>query len=88
MKFSSSSFRVGEIFINTSQKFEFMLENVGDIKSKFSLVQNRSLFGPKFSFTPSAGVIDIGEQLLVSVTFNPDILGTFKEDFFWELEVK
>ena len=63
-----------------------MLENVGGIKSKFSLVPNRTLFGPKFQFNPSKGTICVGEQLVIEVIFNPDILGSFKEDFLWELE--
>ena len=63
-----------------------MLENIGGIKSKFSLIPNKTLFGPKFCFTPDQGTIAIGEQMVIEVIFNPDSLGTFKEDFLWELE--
>lgn len=64
-----------------------MLENVGGIKSKFSLIQNQTLFGPKFKFNPSQGVIHVGEQLVIEVIFQPDnIIGSFNEEIFWELE--
>ena len=62
------------------------MENIGGIKSIFSLIPNKTLFGPKFTFIPDHGSIAVGEQMVIEVIFNPDILGTFKEDFLWELE--
>ncbi|KAJ3260794.1 hypothetical protein HK103_007357 [Boothiomyces macroporosus] len=86
VKFSYTKFNIGEIFINTPHKYEILLENHGNISTKFSLQESSSIFGPKFSFTPSDGVIGVGEQVLIIVDFNPDILGSFKEDFLWEID--
>ncbi|KAJ3270503.1 hypothetical protein HDV01_007759 [Terramyces sp. JEL0728] len=86
VKFSYTKFNVGEIFINTSHNYEILLENHGNISTKFSLQESNSIFGPKFKFTPSAGTIRVGEQILINVEFYPDILGGFREDFLWEID--
>ncbi|KAI8900319.1 hypothetical protein BC833DRAFT_523632 [Globomyces pollinis-pini] len=84
--FAYSHFQIGEIFINTPHEYEIMLENHGVIPTKFQLMEQKTLFGPCFSFNPSSGNILVGEQILITVTFIPEMLGTFKEEFQWELE--
>jgi adenylate kinase family enzyme len=85
-KFSYSSFQVKDIFINTIQSYEVVLENLGDIPTNFAVRSSETLFGPQFQFTPDAGKIEVGEQVLIQVMFKPSHLGDFKEFFLWDLE--
>ncbi|ORY39534.1 hypothetical protein BCR33DRAFT_853320, partial [Rhizoclosmatium globosum] len=85
-KFSTDMIDVKEVFINTHHQFELFLENRGDIDFKFTLLKPDSQFGPKFQFRPDFGVLRVGEQQLIEVSFNSDILGTFSEVLEWELE--
>jgi hypothetical protein len=64
-----------------------LLENLGNIPTNFSLRESDSLFGPQFIFSPNKGVINVGEQILISVVFQPCTRGTFNEKFLWDLEV-
>jgi hydrocephalus-inducing protein len=64
-----------------------MIENRGEIDFRFFLQKPDSLFGPKFKFIPEAGLLKKGEQQVIKIMFNSDILGTFSEEFLWELEV-
>jgi hypothetical protein len=85
-KFSYSSFRIKDVFINTVQSYEVVLENLGDIPTRFAVRTTETLFGPQFQFTPNAGTIEVGEQVLIEVNFKPTSLGNFKEFFLWDLE--
>ncbi|KAJ3305286.1 hypothetical protein HDV03_001884, partial [Kappamyces sp. JEL0829] len=87
VNFSYSTFNIGQVFINTLHRYEVLIENTGQIKSRFTQLESESFFGPKFKFIPSSGVVNVGEQLRVEVVFQPDLLGNFHEEFFWELEV-
>jgi len=44
-----------------------ILQNKGDIEGVYSLVPPSSLFGPKFSFAPSNGVLQPGRLQAIQV---------------------
>ncbi|KAJ3142605.1 hypothetical protein HK100_000034 [Physocladia obscura] len=48
--------------------------------------ESSSLFGPKFSFVPRSGLLKVGDQQKIEISFNSDILGSFSEVLEWELE--
>jgi hypothetical protein len=76
-----------EVFINTSHKYDVVLENRGDIDVVFNLIESTSLFGPFFSFEPSSGFLKVGEEVKINVSFTPTILGDVHEEFAWLLGV-
>eukprot|EP00762_Andalucia_godoyi_P000512 ANDGO_05257.mRNA.1 Hydin len=84
--FTYDSLDVGELFISKPYKFDFILENPGNIDARFQLVPNRSLYGSKFRFCPDSGVVAGGESQTIGVTFNSDVLGEFSESFDWKIE--
>ncbi|KNC96691.1 uncharacterized protein SPPG_07904 [Spizellomyces punctatus DAOM BR117] len=85
-RFSYDMLDLEDIYIDTVHKYEVILENLGDIDVIFSLRPSGSLFGPKFSFIPESGVIGVGEQQAINIVFHPDILGSFIEEFTWNLQ--
>jgi hypothetical protein len=52
------------------------------------MVMPDSIFAPKFTFTPSSGVLGVGQSHSIHIEFQSDILGEFNEEFQWELEVR
>ncbi|KAJ3416712.1 hypothetical protein HDV05_000542 [Chytridiales sp. JEL 0842] len=85
-RFSYDLLDISEVFINTNHQYEVIIENRGEIDFHYSLVKPNSLFGPKFQFFPESGCLKRGEQQLIRIQFNCDILGTFSEEFMWDLE--
>ncbi|TPX54724.1 hypothetical protein PhCBS80983_g05802 [Powellomyces hirtus] len=85
-RFSYDMLDIEEIFIDTQHKYEVVLENRGDIPVTYSLNRPRSLFGPKFKFIPERGTLAVGEQQIIHISFHPDALGQFSEEFVWHLD--
>ena len=85
-RFSYDLLDLENLFINTTHKYEVILENRGEIPTHFKLIESQTLFGPKFSFKPSEGSIAAGEQKMIEITFCSDILGEFSEEFSWNLK--
>lgn len=61
------------------------MENRGDIELEYKLREARGVFGPLFRFNPSAGHLNVGEQVKIDVFFVPDNLGSIYEEFEWDL---
>jgi hydrocephalus-inducing protein len=87
-RFSYDLLEIEEVFINTSHRYEVTLENTGEIDIRFAVVPKESLFGPKFVFEPSTGLIPVDSSISVQVDFLPDVLGDFMEEFTWSIEVR
>ncbi|KAJ3215867.1 hypothetical protein HDU67_010224 [Dinochytrium kinnereticum] len=85
-RFSYDVLDIDEVFINTLHQYEVFLENRGDIDFKYSVQKPTSMFGPKFKFFPESGSLAVGEQQLIRINFDSDILGAFTEEFCWQLE--
>ncbi|KAJ3106206.1 hypothetical protein HDU97_006839 [Phlyctochytrium planicorne] len=85
-RFSYDVLDIDEVFINTAHQYEVFLENRGDIDFKYSLQRPPTLFGPKFRFSPESGSLAVGEQQLIKIHFNSDILGAFTEEFNFQLD--
>ncbi|KAJ3036631.1 hypothetical protein HDV00_002527 [Rhizophlyctis rosea] len=85
-RFSYDMLDMESVSINTVHKYEVLLENRGDIDVSFSLVESKTLFGSKFSFEPTSGVLKIGQQQAIEVSFGSDMLGEFFEEFAWNLK--
>jgi hydrocephalus-inducing protein len=65
------------------------LKNVAGIEAHYQLGKcSNSIIGPKFSFNPTEGVLQIGEEQIIEVTFVPDSLGDFNASFQWDIKVK
>ncbi|KAI8854495.1 hypothetical protein BC829DRAFT_439199 [Chytridium lagenaria] len=85
-RFSYDVLDIDEVFINTLHQYEVFLENRGDIDFNYSIQRPTSMFGPKFKFYPESGSLAVGEQQLVRISFNSDILGAFTEEFYFQME--
>ncbi|KAI9356512.1 hypothetical protein DFJ73DRAFT_958267 [Zopfochytrium polystomum] len=85
-RFLQDSFNLEQIFVNTHQEFELLLENRGEIEFGYSLIRPGTLFGPKFSIFPEKGRLKTGQQQVIHVKFVSEVLGSFHEEFRWELE--
>ena len=57
LRFSFDTLDIQNVFVNSAHAYEVVLENVGAVDGVYSLVPPNSLFGPKFTFAPSSGVI-------------------------------
>lgn len=79
---------IGEVFINSVSEYEVELDNQGEIVAFYNLIPNESLFGSKFQFQPSEGMLGVGQKEHVKVQFSSDVLGEFSEDFEWSLQVR
>ncbi|CAH1779299.1 unnamed protein product [Owenia fusiformis] len=86
VQFSFDSLDMGNIFISSSHAYEVVLANKGDIDAMFSLLPNNSVFGPRFSFNPSEGIVMPDGHQAIQVTFNSPILGDFSEDFYFQID--
>ena len=77
---------VGEVFINSVSEYDVELDNQGEIAAQYELIPSDTLFGSKFKFEPSAGMLEVGQKQTIKVSFSSDVLGDFNEDFGWQLQ--
>lgn len=94
---SPKDFEVGSLVLRIGHAFpqhssptlavQVTLENTGDIDARYALIPLNTAFSSKFAFTPSSGLLKVGEQQKITIHFESDILGDFCEEFVWELEV-
>ena len=86
VQFSFDELDLGNIFVGSSHTYEVVLANKGDIDAIFTLVPSQTLFGPKFNFNPSEGIVMPDGHQAIQIVFKSPILGDFKEDFFFEID--
>ena len=86
VQFSFDRLDMGNIFVNSSHTYEVVLANKGDIDAIFSLLPTNSLFGPRFSFNPSEGIVMPDGHQAIQVTFNSAVLGDFDEQFNFQID--
>ena len=67
--------------MNSVHRYELELQNRGDIECVYALKETDTQFGPKFAFTPSEGVLAVGDTHNIEVVFASEILGEFSEHF-------
>ena len=67
--FSFDTLDIQNVFVNSAHAYEIVLENKGDIEAVYSLEPSDSLFGPKFTFAPSSGVLHPGQLQGIQVRF-------------------
>ena len=79
-------FDIGDVFINSVQKYEVTISNKGDIPAQWSLIPPTSRLSKKFKFWPSDGLLEIGKSDIISIQFSSDILGEFSEMFNFALQ--
>ncbi|XP_049580395.1 hydrocephalus-inducing protein homolog [Syngnathus scovelli] len=79
MQISCKLMDMKNIFISHTVSYEVQLSNHGLIDAPFEFSSPCTPFGKFFSFTPKKGVVCSGACLMVKVTFQSDILGTFSE---------
>lgn len=79
--FSFDVVDIGEAFVNTEHKYEVELLNRGKVEADWLLQPCHTRFGSKFSFDPSAGVLQPGESQAINVRLLSDTLGQFDEVF-------
>mmetsp|Transcript_4036 Transcript_4036/g.9628 ORF Transcript_4036/g.9628 Transcript_4036/m.9628 type:complete len:4944 (+) Transcript_4036:104-14935(+) len=77
---------VKDVIINSTNTFEVYLENHGDIDCRFEFVAQPTVFGPQFGFAPSVGLLSKGQRQKITITFVPNRLGDFSEEFHWALQ--
>ena len=65
--FSFDALDIQNVFVSSEHSYEVVMENKGDIEAEYSLVKPDSLFGPKFSFDPSKGVLYPGQLQVIQV---------------------
>ena len=86
MQFSFDQLDMGNIFINSTHNYEVILANKGDIDAIFSLIPSNSVFGPRFTFNPSEGIVMPEGHQAIQISFNSPILGDFHEEFCFEID--
>lgn len=72
---------IGDIFINLEQSYEISIKNKGDITAVWTFMPPHSRFGNKFFFYPREGSLNPGEECVLSIRFESDLLGEFSEFF-------
>ncbi len=77
---------LGNIFINSTHTYETVLANKGDIDAIFSLMPNKSVFGPCFHFNPSEGIVMPDGHQAIQITFSSAVLGDFEEEFEFQID--
>lgn len=65
--FSFDTLDIQNVFVNSAHAYEVVIENKGDIEAVYSLTPSESLFGPKFTFAPSQGVLSPGQLQAIQV---------------------
>ncbi|KAJ3043944.1 hypothetical protein HK097_001621, partial [Rhizophlyctis rosea] len=85
-RFSYDQLDMEDVSINTVHKYEVLLENRGDIDVTYSLLPPTAPFASKFTFTPTSGILKIGQQTSIEVSFHSDTLGDFYEEFHFNLK--
>ena len=86
VQFSFDELDMGNIFVNSTHTYEVVLANNGNIDAIFSIMPTNSLFGPKFTFNPSEGIVMPDGHQAIQITFKSPILGDFREDFFFQID--
>ena len=86
VQFSFDQLNMGNIFVNSTHHYELVLANKGDIDAIFNLIPSESIFGPRFTFDPSEGIVMPDGHQAIHVTFSSPILGDFEEDFFVQVD--
>ena len=77
---------MGKIFINSSHTYELVLANKGDIDAIFTLQTSTTVFGQKFTFNPSEGIVMPDGHQAIQVTFHSNILGDVEEKFSFQVD--
>jgi hydrocephalus-inducing protein len=83
--FSYDVLDIGDVFVNSEHIYTLTLENHGDIVADYELRPSETPFGPKFTFTPEAGSLAVGDSHEIEVKFCSEILGEFSEHFHFHL---
>ncbi len=89
--FSLNVLDIGTVYVNTTQYYELKIKNTGDIEAHYQLRKNinnsnTSNLLNKFKFTPEEGILAIGEEQRIEVTFTPDSLGELNVPVEWDLK--
>ena len=77
---------MGNIFVNSTHSYEVVLVNKGDIDAIFSVIPSNSLFGPKFTFNPSEGILMPDGHQAIKISFASNVLGDFEEYFYFQID--
>eukprot|EP01042_Synura_sphagnicola_P007280 gene7280-9325_t len=77
---------MGDVFVNSEQKYEMHISNKGDIIARWNYISSLTRFGNKFSFSPTEGVLEVGQSQPITLRFLSDILGEFSEHFRFGLQ--
>eukprot|EP00756_Hemistasia_phaeocysticola_P037141 Hpha_TRINITY_DN16680_c2_g2::TRINITY_DN16680_c2_g2_i1::g.182314::m.182314/K17570/HYDIN; hydrocephalus-inducing protein len=85
-QFSYDALDLGDVFINSIHHYEVILENRGSIEARYALQQSKSLFGPKFRFTPSLAAVPPGKTQTIEIEFCSDIIGILSEAFNFTIQ--
>ena len=52
----------------------------------FKILPKNTIYGSMFRFEPDSGVIGLDQSQVITVTFEPDVLGDFNENFTCSME--
>ena len=85
VRFNYDKLEVGGPFVNSVQKYEILMENIGHIDAPFQL--QPQAYGQRFQLSPTSGIVKPGERTIITVTFRPDFVGDFDESFHWAIQV-
>jgi len=83
---SQNELAIGNKFVNERASFEVQIENRGEIECRFELIPNERSFGKMFTFERTRGVMNVGQRMILPISFCSSIPGEFKEAFRFKLE--
>ena len=83
---SATDINIGDIYVGEEKKETILIENRGEIKAQFELMNNDTPFGKMFNFGLDKGILEVGQRKPFEWTFKSSILGEFSETFRWKLD--
>ena len=86
VQFSYDELDMGKIFINSTHTYELVLANKGNIDAIFTVLSSNTLFGQKFVFNPSEGIVMPDGHQAIQVTFHSNVLGDVNETFQFQVD--
>jgi hydrocephalus-inducing protein len=83
---STNNISIGDIFVNDARTVYCSMENKGEINATFNLIKNNTPFSNMIKFDVEEGILEVGQRLNFTVTFQSSKVGEFQEIFRIKLD--
>jgi hydrocephalus-inducing protein len=83
---STNSHNIKEVCVNEIKHVQFFIENKGDIPAEFNLIKDNTPFSKMIKFDVEQGVLEVGQKINFTMTFQSSKVGEFQEVFRWAIK--